>query len=101
MGNWWIDEAPWPGPDASNPDASFLETFQILKEAVIGATAAINALMKKEMDAIVSAFLSDSPSLEKPKTYEERRMHALKHRANLSTGPTLDRGYSRSGRKLR
>jgi hypothetical protein len=101
MGNWWIDEAPWPGPDASNPDASFLDAFQVLEEAAIGATAAINALMKKEMEAIVAAFLADSPSIEKPMTYEERRLYALKCRANLSTGPRLDRGYSRSGRKLR
>lgn len=101
MGNWWIDEAPWPGPDASNPDSSFIETFQILKEAALAGLTAIELLVKEELEAITSAFLADSHIIEKPMTYEERRLHALKYRANLSTGPRLDRGYSRSGRKLR
>lgn len=46
MGNWWIDESPWPGPDASNPNASFLDAFQVLKEAAIAASEAINRLMQ-------------------------------------------------------
>lgn len=103
MGNWWIDEEPWPGPKERPPfDLSeFRDAFRTISLSFgrgFGKLAASFEAMGASMhDSLAEELKAYKPTSHAgpPRTREE----LLERKKNLQHGPYAG-GFDRRGRKF-
>lgn len=112
MGNWWIDETPYPGPDHDtdpftrlfNDFSSAFAHFYAPSRLIITARAfgklkdQLKLAGKEHFILYPNDFLLD-PEEEPREPEDPRREAALKKKQSRSTGPASGPTFSRNGRR--
>jgi hypothetical protein len=102
VGNWWVDETPWPGPAASPTWEEITSAWRSLSSGVAinfdylsSAIARFGEALKVELPP----FILHTRKPWEDMTIDERMEYALNCRKNRNTGPRPEWQFSRAGRK--